>query len=99
MQYYKFIHQSSKATIDPIARQISEELDAIWKKAEIPTLELRVTKAQVKGVIEKSKKYVSKKFLKNSAGKGCYNGPEDCCIISKCRCFTKSKHENDIGKT
>ena len=100
VQYYRFIHQSSKATIDPIAHQILEELNEIWKKAKIPTAEFRLMKKQIKTVIERGKKYVSKKLAKNSKGKGGYhNEPGDCCIISMCRCFTKSTNVNDIGKT
>ena len=62
-------------------------------------MEFGYVKKHVKSLLEKATKYVSKKTLKKSAGKGFFNKPEDCCIISHCRCFTQVLNKEDIGKT
>ena len=97
IQYYRSLQQFSKSSIDHVANQISKELIEIWTLAKIPTSKNNVKK-QVKGVIEKGLKRMSKKTIRRSAMHGYRNAPEDCCIISSCRCFTKVKTKDEIGK-
>ena len=58
---------------------------------------LYVKKDIVKKLIEKGTKKPKSNKSKKKDCKGFLNGPDDCCIISKCRHFLRATEKSDIN--
>ena len=69
---------------------------AIWRSANISTLDLQDVYIKLKKIIERGSKKVSQKSMKRSLSQGYLNKPEDCCVIARCRHFLKAKSKVEI---
>ena len=69
---------------------------AIWRSANISTLDLQDVYIKLKKIIERGSKKVSQKTMKRSLSQGYLNKPEDCCVIARCRHFLKAKSKTEI---
>ena len=98
VEYYLFKKETTNASNSMLIKDISEELIDIYKSIHIPSLELKNVKVIIQRLVDRSSKKTSKKSIKNSNVQGFLNGPDDCCIITKCRCFLKTKSKDEIGK-